>query len=162
MEETKTLHFRGGLFAAFIPLVIFCLGVLALFVIWKGIDFIAISTLAFVGLVIGGIFCKDFQQYWEAVCKGISDPVSISALVILFVVGMFGALIKASDLSSGFVWLANSIHFSGSAFAVFVFVSCCIISTATGSSFATLFTRFFPFSIPPACCWAASRRSWPV
>ncbi|ADD68850.1 Na+/H+ antiporter NhaC-like protein [Denitrovibrio acetiphilus DSM 12809] len=154
MEETSKLAFRGGIFSAFIPLIIFCLGVLSLFVIWKGIDFIALSTLAFVGLVIGGILCKDFNEYWEAVAKGIADPISVSVLVILFVVGMFGALIKACDISSGFVWLAHSINLHGGMFAVFVFVATCIISTATGSSFAALFTGFpifYPASILLGC-----------
>lgn len=142
MNERKKLQFHGGILAAFIPLIIFCFGVLALFVIWRGIDFIALATLAFVGLVIGGIFCKNFSEYWDSVAKGIADPVSVSVLVILFVVGMFGALIKACDISSGFVWLANCINLKGGAFAVFVFIVTCIIATATGSSFAALFTGF--------------------
>lgn len=149
MEQAKKLRFRGGIISAFIPLIIFCFGVLALFVIWKGIDFIALSTLAFVGLVIGGIFCKDFSEYWNSVAKGIADPISVSVLVILFVVGMFGALIKACNISSGFVWLAHSVNLSGGAFAVFVFIATCIISTATGSSFAALFTGF-PIFYPAA------------
>ncbi len=48
MREDVQLQFRGGLISSFVPLIIFCLGVLGLFVIWKGIDFIALSTLAFV------------------------------------------------------------------------------------------------------------------
>lgn len=149
MEKNKNLCFRGGIIAAFIPLIIFCFGVLALFVIWKGIDFIALSTLAFVGLVIGSIFCKDYSEYWDSVSKGISDPISVSVLVILFVVGMFGALIKACNISRGFVWLAHNVNLTGGMFAVFVFISTCIISTATGSSFATLFTAF-PIFYPAA------------
>lgn len=141
-NNKTTLRFRGGILSAFVPLIIFCIGVLALFGIWRGIDFVALATLAFVGLIIGGVLCIDFKEYWEAVAKGIADPVSVSVLVILFVVGMFGALIKACDLSSGFVWLANQVNLSGGAFAVFVFLVVCIISTATGSSFAALFTGF--------------------
>lgn len=149
MKKTNKINFRGGIISAFIPLIIFCLGVLALFVIWKGINFIALSTLAFVGLIIGGIFCKDFTEYWNSVAEGIADPISVSVLVILFIVGMFGALIKACDISSGFVWLANSVNLTGGAFAVFVFVATCIIATATGSSFAALFTGF-PIFYPAA------------
>lgn len=143
MKETNTvLRFRGGLISAFIPLIVFCIGVLALFVVWKGIDFIALSTLAFVGLIIGGMLCIDFNEYWDSVALGIASPVSVSILVILFVVGMFGALIKACNVSSGFVWLAHTISLSGGAFAVFVFIAMCVISTATGSSFAALYTGF--------------------
>lgn len=145
----EKLRFRGGIFSAFIPLIIFAVGVLLLFVIWRGIDFIALSTLAFVGIFIGSLFCKDFDKYWESVAKGIADPTSILILVVLFVVGMFGALIKACDISRGFVWLANSVNLTGGAFAIFVFIVTCIISTATGSSFAALFTGF-PIFYPAA------------
>lgn len=145
----EKLRFRGGIISAFIPLIIFSVGVLVLFVIWRGIDFIALATLAFVGIFIGGLFCKDFDRYWESVAKGIADPTSILILVVLFVVGMFGALVKACDISRGFVWLANSVHLTGGAFAVFVFIVTCVISTATGSSFAALFTGF-PIFYPAA------------
>ncbi len=106
------------------------------------------------GLLTGGILCKNAEKYWHSAAKGIASPVSVSALVILFVVGMFGALIKACDVSSGFVWLAYLLNFSGGAFAVFVFLAICIISSATGSSFAALFTGFpifYPAGILLGC-----------
>lgn len=142
IQAKERIHFHGGLFSAFIPLFIFCLGVLGLCVIWHGVDFVAMATIAFVGLLVGGMLCKEYDLYWEAVAKAIASPTSVSVLVILFVVGMFGALIKACNVSSGFVWLAHSVNLSGGGFAVFVFLSTCIISTATGSSFAALFTGF--------------------
>lgn len=154
MNEKKYLEFRGGLFPSFIPMIVFGVGTIVMFVAWQAVDFIAMAMLAFVGLIIGGLFCKDYTRYWEAVVKGISKPISIQVLIILLVVSMFGGLVKSSNISIGLVWLANKVNLSGGGFAVFVFISICIISTATGSSFAGLFTGFpifYPASVLLGC-----------
>lgn len=148
MNEKK-LMFRGGIFAAFIPLIIFCIGVIAVFVTWFALDFNAVAMMAILGLIVGSLFCKDFVRYWEAAGRGMANEICIYTLLILFVVGMFGALIKASSVSNGFVWLAYNINLKGGAFAVFVFVATCIVSTATGSSFSALYSCF-PIFYPAA------------
>lgn len=149
MNKKEYLEFRGGLFPSFIPMIIFAVGTIFMFIFWQAVDFIAMSMLAFVGLVIGGLFTKDYTRYWEAVVDGVSKKIIIHVLIILLVVSMFGGLIKASNISMGLVWLANLVNLSGGAFAIFVFISICIISTATGSSFAGLFTGF-PIFYPAA------------
>lgn len=148
MKEKK-LTFRGGIIAAFIPLIIFCVGVIAIFVTWFALDFNAVAMMAILGLVVGSLFCKNFAEYWEAAGRGMANEVCIYTLLILFVVGMFGALIKACSVSNGFVWLAYNINLKGGAFAVFVFVATCIVSTATGSSFSALYSCF-PIFYPAA------------
>lgn len=148
MKE-KNLSFRGGIYAAFIPLIIFCAGVIAVFVTWLALDFNAVAMMAILGLIVGSLFCRDFAKYWEAAGRGMANEVCIYTLLILFVVGMFGALIKACSVSNGFVWLAYNINLKGGAFAVFVFIATCIVSTATGSSFSALYSCF-PIFYPAA------------
>ena len=99
------LKFRGGTLAAFIPLLVFCVGTVFICVTWFSLDFNGIAMMAILGLIVGSLFCKNFNEYWEAAGRGMADHVCIYTLLILFVVGMFGALIKASNLSNGFVWL---------------------------------------------------------
>lgn len=148
-KKEVTLQFRGGIAAAFIPLIVYCIGTIFICVIWMALDFNAIAMMAIIGLLIGSLFCKTFTKYWEAAGRGMADEICVYTLLILFVVGMFGALIKACNVSNGFVWLATQVHLSGGGFAVFVFLSTCIVATATGSSFAALYSCF-PIFYPAA------------
>ena len=132
------LKFRGGTLAAFIPLLVFCVGTVFICVTWFSLDFNGIAMMAILGLIVGSLFCRNFNEYWEAAGRGMADHVCIYTLLILFVVGMFGALIKASNLSNGFVWLAYNINLKGGGFAAFVFIATCLVSTATGVVFSTL------------------------
>lgn len=148
-KGVRRLEFRGGIYAAFIPLVIFCAGVIAVFVTWMALDFQAVAMMAILGLMAGSLFCRQFGNYWEAAGRGMANEVCVYTLLILFVVGMFGALIKACNVSHGFVWLADNINLRGGTFAVFVFIATCIVSTATGSSFSALYSCF-PIFYPAA------------
>ena len=91
---------------------------------------------------MGGLFCKSYSAYWDSAIKGISSITSVSVVVILLLVGMFSQLIKICGISSGFVWLANSIGLKGGLFVAFTFLATCIVSTATGSSIGTMFIAF--------------------
>ena len=154
MEKDYALKFRGGVLAAFIPMIVFCIGTILICVTWFSLDFNGIAMMAIIGLIVGSLFSKNFAEYWEAAGRGMANEVCIYTLLILFVVGMFGALIKASNLSNGFVWLACHINLRGGGFAVSVFLTTCLVSTATGSSFSALyscFPIFYPAAILLGC-----------
>jgi Na+/H+ antiporter NhaC len=142
MEQRKKLEFHGSIAVAFIPLIVFLGFCILYFVILKAFEMYALAMGGIVGLMIGALFSKNYGEYWNAVCDGIANRVTISIVLILFVIGMFSAMIKSCNVSGGFVWLANSIGMHGSAFTVFTFVALCIIATATGSSIGTMFTAF--------------------
>ncbi len=146
----EKLEFRGGIALAFLPVAIFFVFCVVLFVVFKAFNMEALAMGGFIGLLIGGAFCTSYTKFWDAAMKGVASPASVSVIVIFFVIGMFSALMKACGLSNGFVWLANSVGISGGLFVAFVFVACCIVSTATGSSIGTMFTAFpifFPAGI---------------
>lgn len=142
MEEKKKLLFKGGWGMSFIPMAIFLVFCVLFFVVFKAFEMYALAMGAFVGLMAGALFAKDQKLYWDAVMDGIGGPVAVSIVVILFVIGMFSAMIKECNVSQGFVWLANSIGMRGSVFTAFTFIACCVVSTATGSSIGTMFTSF--------------------
>lgn len=145
MEQThadKKITFRSGMFMSLIPVIIFFLFCIILFVWFKAFNMEALAMGGFVALLIGGAFCTSYSSYWDAAIKGISSITSVSVIVIFFVIGMFSALMKASGLSGGFVWVANSIGMKGGIFVAFTFFATCIVSTATGSSIGTMFTAF--------------------
>lgn len=116
MNQKSTLQFRGGMFMSLIPVAIYTFSCIYLFVICRAFNMEVLAVGGFLALLIGGIFCKSYQQFWEAAIEGISSITSISVVVILLMVGMFSALIKLCGLSNGFVWLANATGIHGALF----------------------------------------------
>lgn len=156
MEER--LEFKGGWKVSFIPMLIFFIFCILLFVVFKVFDMHVLAMGGFVGLIIGSLFVKNFKHYelyWNAVLKGVASPASVAVVIILFIISMFSELIKATGVSNGFLWLANTIGMSGGLFVAFTFITCCIISAATGSSIGTMFAAF-PIFFPAGVASAAS------
>lgn len=134
--------FRGGSAIAFIPVVVFLFFCVLYFIVFKAFEMYALAMGAFVALMIGAIFVKKgyYQHFWDSVYEGVKEAVPIA--VLLFVIGMFSELIKSTNISAGFVWLADLLGVGGGLFTAFTFLAVCIISTATGSSIGTMFTCF--------------------
>ncbi|MCM3768642.1 Na+/H+ antiporter NhaC family protein [Neobacillus niacini] len=138
----QRLEFRGGWGTAFIPVVIFLFFCILYFIVFKAFEMYALAMGAFVALMVGAIFVKKghYERFWNSVYDGVKEAVPIA--ILLFVIGMFSALIKAANISSGFVWLASLLGVDGGLFTAFTFLAVCVISTATGSSIGTMFTCF--------------------
>ena len=141
-EQKERLEFRGGWGMSFLPAVIFLFFCVLYFVIFKAFEMYALAMGAFVGLLAGGLFVKKghYDRFWDAVHKGADEAVPIG--ILLLIIGMFAEMIKTANLSSGFVWLADSFHVKGGLFTAFTFFAVCVIATATGSSLGTMFTCF--------------------
>lgn len=156
MDETKKkLTFRGGMFFSLVPVVIYVFFCFVLFIIFKAFNMEALAVGSFIALLIGGLFCTSYSEFWDSAVRGISSITSVSVVVILLLTGMFSQLIKICGLSGGFVWLANSIGIRGGLFVSFTFLAACIVSTATGSSIGTMFIAF-PIFYPAGLILGAS------
>lgn len=127
---------------AFVPVVIFLAMCVLFFVVFKAFDMSALAMSGIVALLIGAVFAKNYSVFWDAVMRGIGSPTSVAIIVILLVIGMFSELIKVTNVSSGFVWIGDSIGVGGGAFTAFAFITICLVSMATGSSIGTMFTAF--------------------
>ena len=125
-----------------IPVAIYVFFCMVLFIGFKAFNMEALAVGGFLALLIGGVFCTSYSDFWESAIKGISSITSVSVVVILLLVGMFSALIKLCGLSGGFVWIANAVGMKGGIFVAFTFIATCIVSTATGSSIGTMFIAF--------------------
>ncbi len=138
----KKLEFRGSWVMSFIPIVVFLIFCVLYFIVFKAFEMYALAMGAFVGLLVGALFTQKghYARFWDAVYEGAKESVPIG--VLLFIIGMFSSLIKACNVSAGFVWLADSLNVSGGLFTAFTFLAVCIISSATGSSIGSMFTCF--------------------
>ena len=138
----QKLKFHGGIGMSLIPVAIYVLFCMVLFIGFKAFNMEALAVGGFLALLVGGIFCTSYSDFWESAIKGISSITAVSVVVILLLVGMFSALIKLCGLSGGFVWIANAVGMKGGIFVAFTFIATCIVSTATGSSIGTMFIAF--------------------
>jgi len=140
--EKDTLEFRGGWGMSFIPVLVFFSFCILLFIVFLSYDLHALAMGGFVGLLIGALFAKNYQKFWDSAISGITNKNSITIVLILLIVGMFSQMMKDSNASAGFIWIAKELGISGGMFVAFTFLACCIISTATGSSIGTMFAAF--------------------
>ncbi|WP_019377576.1 Na+/H+ antiporter NhaC family protein [Virgibacillus halodenitrificans] len=140
--DNNTLEFKGGWGMSLVPVLVFFVFCILLFVVFLSYDMHALAMGGFLGILIGSWFAKDSKTYWNSVIKGIASPNSITIVLILFVVGMFTEMIKDSGLSEGFIWIASQIGITGGMFVAFTFITCCIVATATGSSIGTMFVAY--------------------
>ncbi|QOR70950.1 Na+/H+ antiporter NhaC family protein [Ruania alkalisoli] len=141
-QTDEALTFRGGWAMAFVPVAIFGVFCVLYFVVLDAFDMTALATGGFIALLIGALLARRYTKFWDAVMAGIGSPTSVSIIVVLFMVGMLGQLIKDSDVSGGFVWIADQAGMSGAVLTLFSFAACCLIAMATGSSIGTMFTAF--------------------
>ncbi len=127
---------------ALLPLGIFFVSCIYLFVFCKTYDMHVLAAASFIGLMITGFIATNKNSYWDAVIEGISSKESVTIVLLLLLIGMFSQMIKLSGLSEGLIWFAQSFQFSEAGFIAFSFIAICIVATATGSSIGTMFAAF--------------------
>ena len=142
MRENKKLEFRGGSFMALIPFAIFI-------VITIGLSFANAADLnmmigaGVVGLLVGMLFVKDLEAYWDTILAGLGSKVGMTAVMLWLVVGIYGNILKSGHIVEGLVGLGVQLNMSGAAFTVAAFVFAALFAMATGSGFGTISTMSF-------------------
>lgn len=142
MRGNKKLEFRGGSFMALIPFAIFI-------VITIGLSFANAADLnmmigaGVVGLLVGMLFVKDLEAYWDTILAGLGSKVGMTAVMLWLVVGIYGNILKSGHIVEGLVWLGVQLNMSGAAFTVAAFVFAALFAMATGSGFGTISTMSF-------------------
>ncbi|WP_031085135.1 Na+/H+ antiporter NhaC family protein [Streptomyces sp. NRRL WC-3549] len=142
MSDDRPLVFRGGRPLAFLPVAVFLAFCIVFFVVFKTFDMTALAAGGVVALLVGAVFARSYSTYWSAVTRGIGSSTAVTIVMILFCVGLMSALIKETNVSGGFVWLAEFLGVGGGTFTLFTFVAVCVISMSTASSIGTMFTAF--------------------
>ncbi|KUO69656.1 MAG: sodium:proton antiporter [Clostridia bacterium BRH_c25] len=138
----QRIEFFGGYKMALIPMIVFAIFCVLFFVVFKVFEMEALALGGVIGLVLGAFLSKDWKKYWEAVVEGVAMPMNGVLIMILFVVGIFSALMAKGGVAQGFVWLGSAVGLHGGMFTAFTFLATCIMATATGTSIGTLFSAF--------------------
>jgi len=141
-KKDDRLEFRGGMYMSLIPLALFVVVCVLLFVVIKDYSMISLTTGGFAILVVCSVLSTSQSKYWNAIVKGMSSDTIQTLALILFIVGMFGKMMTRAQIANGFVWIGKSLGLTGGVFTGFTFIATCILSSATGTSIGTLFTAF--------------------
>ncbi|MCL2402961.1 MAG: Na+/H+ antiporter NhaC family protein [Coriobacteriia bacterium] len=136
------VQFRGSYLFALMPLLIAAAGSILFFVVLGTFSLVNLAMACFVGLIVGSVFSKDMNEYWKGVVKGMASDICAILILIILVVGIFTQMMARAGVAEGFVWLGSEISMTGGLFVAFVFIACCVISMATGTSLGTVFSGF--------------------
>jgi Na+/H+ antiporter NhaC len=141
MEFNKNTNlkvcFWGGRIISIIPFIIFLFTTIAISVAGSP-DIKGMWIGALVGLIIAFFFSKNKLIYSEEVINGIGDKNGIIPVSCWIFAGLFAAILKASGIVSGIVWLASIVHASGTLFLLICFVSSAVFGAAAGTTFGTI------------------------
>ncbi|MDR1137291.1 MAG: hypothetical protein LBK91_03105, partial [Synergistaceae bacterium] len=135
----KRVEFYGGIASVLIPMVVFLCLSIYLFMFKHAFDMTGLAMGAFLGLAIGALFCKNWNNYWDGVVHGVSSNLTGTVVTILMAAGIFSAMMRNGGVAEGLVWLGTKAAITGRVFCAFTFVASAVIATATGTSIGTIF-----------------------
>lgn len=140
--QTEALRFRIGILGAFIPPIALVVGSIYFFVGQQVFDLTALAVAGFIGLFIASWFARSQSKFWNSAIAGVSSKTAATLFVLMLMVGFLSEMLKSTGVSSGFIWLAQSLNLSAAPFAMLTFLVTGAIALATGSSIGTMFTMF--------------------
>lgn len=152
--EGHKLEFYGGKGMIMLPVLVFLMVAVNLFLFQQAFDLMALAVGGLVALFAGSLVCKTRGDYWDAVVRGAASNLAGTVVIILLVAGIFSAMMKAGGMAEGFVWIGVSTGITGGVFCAFVLLAGAIVATATGSSIGTILTAvpiFFPAGVALGC-----------
>ncbi|SDJ24131.1 Na+/H+ antiporter NhaC family protein [Salimicrobium halophilum] len=139
-REVKRLDFRGGVFAATIPLVFFIIWAITLSLTNLVTEQALILGIV-IGVAIGLFFTKSkWADYAQALINGMAQPVGIVAIIAWFWAGMFATLLSAGGLVDGLIWFGFQTGLEGGAYVAITFLLASLFSTAVGTGYGTVAT----------------------
>ncbi|KHE68850.1 Na+/H+ antiporter NhaC family protein [Halobacillus sp. BBL2006] len=139
-KSIQRLEFRGGVFAATIPLVFFIIWAITLSVT----ELVTEESLVLgmvIGVAIGLFFCKSkWADYAQSLISGMAQPVGVVAVIAWFWAGMFAKLLSAGGLVDGLIWFGFQTGLEGGAFVGITFLLSALFATAVGTGYGTVAT----------------------
>lgn len=145
-----TLRFHGSAAVLLLPLALFVAVTARLFISEATFDLTGLAAAGVLTLFSGSLLAKAPSEYWKAAVRGASSELTGTVVLILIASGIFSAMMKASGVADGLVFLGGMLHLTGHAFTVFVLLASSLMAAATGSSIGTLLAAmpiFFPAGV---------------
>lgn len=131
------LTFRFGAAGALAPFVLFLAGVGAL--AFAGApDEHGFWPVLLAALTAGLLLSRDRTAWCETLLAGMGQPIVMLMIMAWLLAGVIGTVMQASGFVEALVWLAAQLHLTGGGYVAAAFLVCCVVSSATGTSFGTI------------------------
>jgi len=138
-EPQERFEFHISRWLCLLPLVFFIVPMLWMSIIRVG-SMSVVLGFTLLGVILTSFFAKNWDEYWAVVSGGMLKP-SVAMFVLIFtIVGIFAKMVAKGKVAGGVIWLASATGVEGTVFTAFVFIACCLLSTGSGSSMATVLT----------------------
>ncbi|MFN8670373.1 MAG: Na+/H+ antiporter NhaC family protein [Gemmatimonadaceae bacterium] len=134
---SSPLEFRGRLAGALAPFALFLTGV-GWLALSGAPDEKGFWPILLAALALGLALAKDRTRYSEAVLAAMAQPVVMLMIMAWLLSGVLAVLLNASGFVEALVWGARALHLTGAAYVAAAFLTCGVVSTATGTSFGTI------------------------
>lgn len=131
------LTFRFGAAGALVPFALFLAGVGVLAVAGAP-DEHGFWPILLAALTAGLLLARDRTAWCEALLAGMSQSIVMLMIMAWLLAGVIGTVMQASGFIDALVWLAAQLHLTGGGYVAAAFLVCCLVSSATGTSFGTI------------------------
>ncbi|MFG6113769.1 Na+/H+ antiporter NhaC family protein [Halobacillus sp. MO56] len=139
-KSIEKLEFRGGVFAATIPLVFFIIWAISLSVA-KLVTEEALVLGMVIGIALGLFFTKSkWSNYAQSLFTGMAQPIGVIAVIAWFWAGMFAKMLSAGGLVDGLIWFGFQTGVEGGMFVGLTFLLSALFATAVGTGYGTVAT----------------------
>jgi Na+/H+ antiporter NhaC len=131
------LEFHGGLAGALAPFVLFLAGV-AWLALSGAPDERGFWPVLLAALAAGLALAKDRSHFSDVVLRAMGQPIVMLMIMAWLLAGVIGVLLSASGFVQALVWVARTAELTGAGYVAAAFLTCVVVSTATGTSFGTI------------------------
>ena len=131
------LTFRFGAAGALAPFALFLAGV-GVLAFAGAPDEHGFWPVLLAALTTGLLLSRDRAAWCEAMLAGMGQPIVMLMIMAWLLAGVIGTVMQASGFVEALVWLAAQLHLTGGGYVAAAFLVCCVVSSATGTSFGTI------------------------
>ena len=135
--EPARLTFRGGMIGSLLPVLVFLAGVTAL-ALQGAPDERGFWPVVLGALCVSLLLARDKTLWSDTVIRSISQDIVSLMILAWLLSGVLSELLRASRLIDALVALGARAGVEGGGFVALSFLICCLVSTATGTSFGTI------------------------
>ena len=131
------LTFRFGAAGALAPFALFLAGV-GVLAFAGAPDEHGFWPVLLAALTTGLLLSRDRTAWCETMLSGMGQPIVMLMIMAWLLAGVIGTVMQASGFVEALVWLAAQLHLTGGGYVAGAFLVCCLVSSATGTSFGTI------------------------
>lgn len=136
-SPSSRLSFHGGLPGALVPALVF-LGGVTFLALQGAPDERGFWSILLGALCVSLLLARDRTSWSETVIRSMSQEIVALMILAWLLSGVLSELLRASGLIQALVATGSLLGFSGGGFVALSFLICCVVSTATGTSFGTI------------------------